>query len=207
MVSASTIDLKTTCKAAENERRAPEMSTDTVNQKVPTGTWTVDPIHSSIAFAVTHNNVATFRSGFDTYEATLSGGEEPKLEGTVDVQSINIDEPQLKGHLMSPEFFDAERFPKLTFSSTRFDVADDGTVRIAGELDIHGVKREVEATGRFGELGADLGGNPRVALSVSTAVDRRDFGIEFNADLPSGGQVLEWEVAINVDLELVAQEA
>ena len=72
---------------------------------------------------------------------------------------------------------------------------------------IKGNTREVEATGRFGEIGADLGGNPRVALSVATAVDRRDFGIEFNADLPSGGQVLEWEVTINVDLELVAQEA
>jgi polyisoprenoid-binding protein YceI len=183
------------------------MSTDTVNQKVPTGTWTVDPVHSSIAFAITHNNVATFRSGFETYEATLSGGEEPRLEGSVDVQSIEIDEAQLKGHLMSPEFFDTERFPKLTFASTRFDVADDGTVRLAGTLTIKGTEREVEATGRFGEIGADLGGNPRVALSVSTAVDRRDFGIEFNADLPSGGQVLEWEVAINVDLELVAQEA
>lgn len=183
------------------------MSTDTVNQTVPTGTWTVDPIHSSISFAVTHNNVATFRSGFAAYEATLTGGEEAKLEGSVEVQSIEIDEPQLKGHLMSPEFFDVERFPKLTFSSSRFDVADDGTVRVAGELEIHGTAREVEATGRFGELGADLGGNPRVALSVSTAVDRRDFGMEFNADLPSGGQVLEWEVAINVDLELVAQEA
>src|SRR6201999_2040417 len=109
-------------------------------------------------------------------------------------------EAQLKGHLMSPEFFDVERFPKLTFSSTRFDVAEDGTVRLAGELSIKGNTREVEATGRFGQLPADLGGNPRVAPSVATAVARRDFGIEFNADLPSGGQVLEWEVAINVDL-------
>ena len=183
------------------------MSTDTVNQSVPAGVWTVDPVHSSISFAVTHNGVATFRSGFQTYEATLTGGESPKLEGSVDVQSIDIDEPQLKGHLMAPDFFDAERFPKLTFSSTRFDVADDGSVRLAGELTIHGETHEVEATGRFGELGADLGGNPRVALSVSTAVDRREFGLNFNADLPSGGQVLEWEVAINVDLELVAQEA
>ena len=182
------------------------MSTDTVNQKVPTGTWTVDPVHSSISFAVTHNNVATYRSGFETYEATLTGGDQPKLEGSVDVASIDIDEPQLKGHLMSPEFFDTERFPKLTFESTRFDVADDGSVRLAGELSIKGNTREVEATGRFGEIGSDLGGNPRVALSVATAVDRRDFGIEFNADLPSGGQVLEWEVTINVDLELVAQE-
>ena len=183
------------------------MSTDTVNQKVPAGTWTVDPVHSSVAFSVTHNNVATYRSKFDGYEATLTGGDEAKLEGSVDVQSIDIDEAQLKGHLMSPEFFDAERFPKLTFSSTRFDVADDGTVRLTGELTIKGNTREVEATGRFGQLPADLGGNPRVALSVATAVDRRDFGIEFNADLPSGGQVLEWEVAINVDLELVSQEA
>jgi polyisoprenoid-binding protein YceI len=183
------------------------MSTDTVNQKVPTGTWTVDPVHSSVGFSVTHNDVATFRSKFDSYEATLTGGDEPKLVGSVDVESIDIDEPQLKGHLMSPEFFDTERHPKLTFTSTRLDVADDGTVRLAGELEIHGNVREVEATGRFGELGADLGGNPRVALSVSTAVDRRDFGMEFNADLPSGGQVLEWEVAIDVDLELVAQEA
>jgi polyisoprenoid-binding protein YceI len=183
------------------------MSTDTVNQKVPTGTWTADPIHSSVAFSVTHNNVATFRSKFDSYEATLTGGDEPQLVGSVDVQSIDIDEPQLKGHLMSPDFFDTEQHPKLHFTSTRLDVADDGTVRLAGELEIKGNKREVEATGRFGQVGASLDGNPRVALSLSTAVDRRDFGIEFNADLPSGGQVLEWEVAINVDLELVAQEA
>jgi polyisoprenoid-binding protein YceI len=183
------------------------MSTDTVNLKVPAGTWTVDPVHSSVAFAITHNNVATYRSQFAAYDVTLAGGEDPKLEGTVDVDSINIDEAQLKGHLMSPEFFDTERFPKLSFTSTRFDVAEDGSVRLSGELEIKGTKREVEATGRFGEIGSDLGGNPRVALSVSTAVDRRDFGIEFNADLPSGGQVLEWEVAINVDLELVAQEA
>jgi polyisoprenoid-binding protein YceI len=183
------------------------MSTDTANKSVPTGTWTVDPIHSTVHFAITHNNVATFRSGFETYDVTLTGGDEPKLEGTVDVDSIDIDEAQLKGHLMSPEFFDTERFPKLTFTSTRFDVADDGTVRLAGELDIHGTKKEVEATGKFGELPADLGGNPRVALSLQTAVDRRDFGMEFNADLPSGGTVLEWEVAINVDLELVGQEA
>ena len=183
------------------------MSTDTVNQKVPTGVWTVDPVHSSVTFAVTHNNVATFRSGFESYEATLTGGDEAQLVGTVDVQSVDIDEAQLKGHLMSPDFFDTERHPKLTFTSSSLEIAYDGTVRLAGDIEIKGQVREVEATGRFGELPANLGGNPRVALSLATAVDRRDFGIEFNADLPNGGQVLEWEVAINVDLELVAQEA
>src|SRR6202046_1264068 len=121
IVSASTNSSES---SQAQERKAQPMSTDTVNQKVPTGTWTVDPVHSSISFAVTHNNVATFRSGFGSYEATLIGGDQPKLEGSVDVQSIDIDEAQLKGHLMMPDFFDAERFPKLTFSSTRFDVAD-----------------------------------------------------------------------------------
>ena len=183
------------------------MSPETVNQKIPTGTWSVDPIHSSIAFSITHNGVATFRSGFTAYEATLTGGENASLEGSVDVASIDIDQPQLKGHLMSPEFFDTERFPNLKFHSTKIDVADDGTVSLAGELEIRGATREVEATGRFGEIGADLGGKPRLALSLATAVDRRDFGLEFNADLPSGGTVLEWEVTINVDLELVGQDA
>ena len=127
------LSFETTCTAARNERPANEHR-HRQPEAFPTGAWTVDPVHSSISFAITHNNVATYRSGFETYEATLTGGEEPKLEGTVDVQSIDIDEAQLKGHLMSPEFFDAERFPKLTFTSTRFDVADDGTVRLAGDL-------------------------------------------------------------------------
>ncbi len=181
------------------------MSTETVNQQIPAGTWNVDPIHSSVAFSVIHNGVATFRSGFTSYEATLTGGDDASLEGSVDVASIDIDEAQFKGHLMSPEFFDTERYPTLKFHSTEVDVADDGTVRLAGELEIRGTTREVEATGRFAEIGSDLGGNPRVALSLATAVDRRDFGIEFNADLPSGASVLEWEVTINVDLQLVGQ--
>jgi polyisoprenoid-binding protein YceI len=183
------------------------MSTETINQQVPAGTWTVDPVHSAIHFAVTHNGIATFRSGFADYAATLSGGEQPQLEGTVEVASIEIDEPQLKGHLMSPEFFDAERFPQLKFSSTELSVEDDGTVRIEGDLEIHGESRRVEATGKFGQIGADLGGNERLGLSLATAVDRRDFGMSFQAELPKGGNVLEYEVALNVELELVAQES
>jgi len=183
------------------------MSTETVNQQIPAGTWTVDPVHSSILFAITHNGVATFRSGFTSYAATLSGGEEAKLEGTVEVESIDIAEPQLKGHLLTPDFFDAEKHPQLKFSSTELDVADDGTVRLSGELEIRGSKHDVQAVGRFGKIGADLGGGERLGFSLETAVDRRDFGLVWNADLPSGGQALEYEVSINVELELVAQES
>ena len=181
------------------------MSTQTLEQQVPAGTYVVDPVHSSVTFAITHNGVATFRSGFASYEARLTGGDEPSLEGSVDVASIEIDEEQLKGHLLSPEFFDASRYPQLRFRSSELDVAEDGTARLRGELEIRGAVREVEASGKFGRLGADLAGNARVGLSISAEVDRRDFGLDWNAELPSGGEVLDYAVAINVELELVEE--
>ena len=181
------------------------MSTETVNQQVPTGSWVVDPVHSGLHFAITHNGIATFRSGFGNYSAKLTGGESPQLEGTVEVASIEIDEEMLKGHLLSPEFFDAEKHPQLKFSSSEFSVDDDGSVRLRGELEIRGETREVEAVGRYAQVGADLGGNERLGFSLHTAVDRRDFGLDWNAELPSGGQVLEYEVAIDVELEFVAE--
>ncbi|HET9199284.1 MAG TPA: YceI family protein [Solirubrobacterales bacterium] len=184
------------------------MSTETVSkQEIPAGTWVVDPVHSSVGFAVTHNGVTTFRSGFDRYEARLDGGEQPRLEGTVEVESIAIDEEMLKGHLLSPEFFDTQRFPQLRFTSTELSAGQDGSARIAGELEIRGEKRAVEAGGRFAQLGADLAGKERVGLSLEGTVDRRDFGLDWQAELPSGGEVLEYAVTISVELELVREEA
>lgn len=181
------------------------MSTQTIKQQVPVGTYVVDPVHSSISFAITHNGVATFRSGFDSYEARLKGGDTAQLEGSVDVDSIQIDEEQLKGHLLSPDFFDAGRFPQLRFESTELGVEDDGSVTLRGELEIRGERHEVKASGRFGQIGGDLGSNARVGLSLAATVDRRSFGLDWNAELPSGGEVLDYEVAIAVELELVEE--
>jgi polyisoprenoid-binding protein YceI len=184
------------------------MSTETIKQQgVPAGTWVVDPVHSSIGFAVTHNGVTNFRSGFERYDARITGGEQPRLEGTVEVESIQIDEEMLKGHLLSPEFFDIQRFPQLRFSSSELSVGEDGTLRVLGELEIHGETREVEASGRFAQLGGDLAGKERVGLSIEATVDRRDFGLNWQAELPSGGEVLDYAVTISVDLELVGEEA
>ncbi len=184
------------------------MSAETITQqKIPAGTWAVDPVHSSVGFAVTHNGVTTFRSGFDRYEAHLTGGEQPRLEGTVEVESIAIDEEMLKGHLLSPEFFDTQRFPRLRFTSTELSVGEDGSARVAGDLEIHGETRRVEASGRFAHLGEDAYGKARVGLSIGATVDRRDFGLDWQAQLPSGGEVLEYAVTINVELELVREEA
>jgi polyisoprenoid-binding protein YceI len=183
------------------------MSETITKQQIPAGTWVVDPVHSSVGFAVTHNGVTTYRSGFDRYEARLTGGEQPRLEGTVEVESIAIDEEMLKGHLLSPEFFDTQRFPQLRFGSTELSVGEDGSARVAGDLEIRGETRKVEATGRFAHLGEDAQGKARVGLSIEATVDRRDFGLDWQAELPSGGEVLEYAVTISVELELVGEEA
>jgi polyisoprenoid-binding protein YceI len=181
------------------------MSTQTIQQRIPTATYAADPVHSSVGFAVVHNGVSTFRSGFGSYLARLSGGDSHRLEGTVDVGSIQIDEQQLKGHLLSPEFFDVARHPRLRFESSELAVEDDGSVRVRGELEIRGETHEVEASGRFAQLGADLAGRARVGLSLEAAVDRRSFGLDWNAELPGGGQALDYEVAVQVELELVEE--
>ena len=124
-------------------------ATQTIKQQIPAGTYVVDPVHSSIGFAVTHNGVSTFRSGFAAYEARLTAARAPRLEGAVDVGSIEIAEEQLKGHLLSPEFFDAERYPRLRFESSELSVDEDGAASVRGELEIGGESREVEASGRF----------------------------------------------------------
>jgi polyisoprenoid-binding protein YceI len=183
------------------------MSTETISRQIPAGTWSVDPVHSSVAFAVAHNGVTTFRSGFENYDARLTGGEAARLEGTVEVESIAVDEEMLKGHLLSPEFFDVQRFPQLRFASTELRVGEDGALRVLGELEIHGETRRVEAGGRFAHLGEDAYGKARVGLSIEATVDRRDFGLDWQAELPSGGEVLDYAVTISVDLELVGEEA
>jgi polyisoprenoid-binding protein YceI len=181
------------------------MSSQTLTQQVPGGTYTVDSVHSTVHFAVIHNGVSTFRSGFRSYEAKLEGGEKPRLEGSVEVASIDIEEEALKGHLLSPEFFDAERHPRLKFRSTAIEAGEGNEVTVRGELEIRGIAHQVEARGRLGQVGADLGGSARVGLSLAARVDRRSFGLDWNADLPSGGQVLDYGVDIAIELELVAE--
>jgi polyisoprenoid-binding protein YceI len=182
-------------------------TTQATRQRIPAATYAADRVHSSIGFAVVHNGVTTFRSGFGGYEARLTGGASLGLEGAVEVASIEVDDEQLKGHLLSPEFFDAERHPRLRFESSELDVAEDGSVALRGELEIGGERHEVEAGGRFAQLGEDEDayGKARIGLSLEAKVDRRSFGLDWNAELPSGGQVLDYEVAIAVELELVEE--
>jgi polyisoprenoid-binding protein YceI len=171
---------------------------------LPAGTWQLDPVHSTIGFAVKHNVVATFRGSF----GDLSGSLGPEgLEGRAAVESIAIDEPNLKGHLLSPEFFDADRHPELSFRSRSIRVEGD-RAEVNGEITIKGVTKPILLTGSVVGPIEDAYGNGglRIGLELETTIDRRDFGLDWNAPLPGGDLMLGNDVTIRGEFEL-AKEA
>ena len=173
----------------------------TTLQQVPTGTYAVDPVHSTFGFAVKHNGISLFRGQFEQVDASLQDGV---LRGTVQVDSVKTPIADLKGHLLSGDFFNAEQTPTIDFRSNEIRVADDGSVEVDGELTIRGVTHPVTATGNFAS-GVGLGGNEVVGFDLETRIDRRDYGLNWQAPLPSGGDALAWDVRIEAHLELVKQ--
>ena len=172
-------------------------------QVVPTGTWQADQLHSSVRIEVQHMGVSTFGAGFKEFDASLvSGPDGVVLEGTARVESFDVQDDQLRPHVLSPEFLDAERHPDLRFSSTAF--RQDGDEVIAeGEITIKGITRPVEARGRVGDSLEDPMGNLHTSLELETVIDRTEFGLGWQMDLPNGGAVLANDVKLLVSLELV----
>jgi polyisoprenoid-binding protein YceI len=173
----------------------------TTLQQIPTGTYAIDPVHSSIGFGVKYNKLATFRSTFDKVDAQLTDGV---LTGTADASSIQIDEPNFKGHLLTQDFFNVEVTPTITFRSTDIRAAEDGSAELDGELTIRGVTKPLTATGSYA-AGGDAFGNERVAFELEATVDRREFGLNWQNQLPDGSDALAWDVTLTVDLQLVKQ--
>jgi polyisoprenoid-binding protein YceI len=183
-------------------------ATETVQESVaiPTGTWKSDPIHSHIGFSVKHMVVATFRGAFGDYKVTLSDESgEPRISGEVGVSSIEVKDEALQGHLLSPDFFDAERYPEISFNSSSIRVEGDEIV-VAGELNIKGTTKQVEALGTITQPIEDPAGGLHVGLDISTNLDRREFGLNWNADLPKGGAVLSNDVKLEIHIELAKDE-
>jgi polyisoprenoid-binding protein YceI len=176
-------------------------TTTTTSTSVPAGTWRLDPVHSSIGFAIRHSGVMTFRGTFDEYSAQLAGG---RLEGTAEVASVRVDDPQLTGHLQTPDFFDAERHPELRFVSGSIE-RDGDRVSIAGELTLRGTTNPVELAGTLTGPVTDASGRQRLGLALETTVNRRDYGIAWGMELPSGEPMLADDVVITADLALVQE--
>jgi polyisoprenoid-binding protein YceI len=176
------------------------VSTETT---IPTGTYTIDKVHSHVGFAVKHMVVATFRGRFEDFDATLEVAADgaARLVGTVDVTSIEVKDDNLAGHLQSPDFFDAERHSELRFESDSIRV-DQGDVVVDGRLTIKGQTRPVEARGTIVGPHEDIAGNTKLGLELTAIVDRTEFGLNWNAPLPKGGMALGNDVTLSVDLEL-----
>lgn len=170
---------------------------------IPTGTWTVDPAHSSVEFQVRHMGIATVRGKFNSFEGTLEIGEEPKAYGTVDVASIDTNEEQRDAHLRSPDFFDAETHPKLSFESTAIERVDEDAFRITGDLTLHGVTRPVTLEAVVQGTDIDPWGNERVGLEVVGQINRGDFGMKFNQALGSGNMLVSDKVKLLLDISAV----
>ena len=175
-------------------------------QNISAGTWNIDKVHSHVGFAVKHMVVATFRGRFEEYDGALTVGEDgdPRLEGTVDVDSIVVKDENLAGHLKAPDFFDSERYPKIQFRSSAVRVRG-GELEVEGQLTIKDRTHDVTARGTITGPHEDIAGNEKVGIELETVVDRREFGLEWNAPLPKGGVAVENDVKLEVSLELVRQ--
>jgi polyisoprenoid-binding protein YceI len=182
-------------------------ATEAIQRQIQ-GVWHVDPTHSSVEFAVRHMMVATVNGRFREFDGTLDAtGDEPVLEGSVRVASLTTDDEQRDGHLVSPDFFDAERHPEIRFRSTRFEPTGERTVRVAGDFTMRGVTKEIELPGTLAGAGVDPWGNERTGIDLETTIDRREYGLTWNQPLPSGGFLVGDDVRLILSFSLVKAEA
>jgi polyisoprenoid-binding protein YceI len=183
------------------------MSATASTTTVPTGTYTADPIHSTFGFQVRHNGIQLFRGSFDDVAVTAtSDGDTVAIEGSAQVESIQVRIADLKGHLLADDFFAADKHPEIAFRS--ISVRQNGEdVEVEGELTIKGITNHVVATGTLTGPVTGLAGSEVIGLALETVIDRTQYGLTWNADLPSGGPVLANDVKIVVEAELVKSEA
>jgi polyisoprenoid-binding protein YceI len=173
------------------------MSDQATQQALPTGTWNVDGVHSTVGFAVPYL-AGTFQGTFSDFDARLSDGV---LRGTAKVGSVQVKDPNLAAHLQNPDFFDAERYPELSFEAQDIGRSGDD-LTIAGELTLKGHTEAVEINGHINDPAPDPYGGERFGIQLETTVDRTKFGLNWNNPLPSGDPALANDVTIIVDLQL-----
>jgi polyisoprenoid-binding protein YceI len=183
------------------------MSTMTMAE-TGTTTWNIDPQHSEVGFEVSHMMFAKVSGRFEEVDGTVVLGpedaiEESRVAAVIQARSINTSQTQRDEHLRSPDFFDVESFPTLTFRSTSVRRDGAGELIIEGELTMHGVTRKIELEATETGRGTDPWGNERVGFSAETKIDRRDFGLTWNQALEAGGVLVGTEVKISLEIQAV----
>ena len=187
------------------------MSTATLEKTaLPTGTWVPDKAHSRIGFAVKHLGVTTVRGEFKDYDGKLEIGDDlSDARASLAIQAASIDTgvEQRDEHLRSADFFDAEAYPEITFESKRFEQVDEDTIKVVGDLTIHGVTKEVELEAELGgHVESGMQGEERVGLDVTGQLSRKEYEMKFNAALGSGNAVVADKVKLVLDIAAVKED-
>lgn len=176
-----------------------------------TSNWNIDLTHSGINFSIRHMVVSKVRGRFGSYTGTVALDEKDltrsQVEVAIDAASIDTGVEQRDGHLRSPDFFDAEKYPRLTYKSRRIEKLSDERYRVIGDLTIRDVTREVPLEVEFGGRAKDPWGNERAGFSARTAIERKDFGLGWNQVLEAGGVLVGDKVEIDIELEAVKAKA
>jgi polyisoprenoid-binding protein YceI len=173
--------------------------------------WQIDTSHSQVEFSVRHMMISNVRGRFESLAGTVEFDEANPARSTVDVQieaaSVNTRDPRRDGHLKSPDFFDAEQYPYLTFKSKRVVPETENTGKIVGDLTIRGVTREVVLDVYYSGLAKSPWGTTSAGFSAETRISRKDWGLNWNQALETGGMLVGDEIRIAIELEVVRQEA
>lgn len=174
-----------------------------------TGTWTIDPVHTNIAFTIRHMMVSKVRGSFEGFSGTITTTDDPaesSVKVSIDVASVSTGVADRDGHLKSNDFFDVEQFPTIEFASTGVRVAD-GDIVLDGELTLHGVTKPVSLDVEFGGVAKSLYGQTVLGAEATTTLKRSEFGLEYNAALETGGVLLGDDIKVNIEVEASLNEA
>jgi polyisoprenoid-binding protein YceI len=175
---------------------------------ITAGTWTVDAAHSNVEFSVKHMGIANVRGKFTEFEGTLEVGEnlaDSSAHGKVAAASVDTNEEQRDAHLRSPDFFNVDEYPDITFESTRVEPIDDESSHVYGNLTMHGVTHEVKLQVVLLGVDTDPSGNDRAGLEVVGSLKRSDFDMKFNQMLGSGNALVGDKVKVSLDISAVKQ--
>jgi len=175
---------------------------------LPTGTWIVDRTHSKVGFAVKHVGIATVRGEFTEFAGSMEVGEDVstiRVHGTVGVASVDTSQADRDAHLRSADFFDAERYPEMTFESSTVEPLDAEAFRIKGELTMHGVTREVVLRAEVLGTATDPWNKERAALEVTGELSRGEFDMKFNQALSGGNLLVGDKIKITLDISAVRE--
>lgn len=172
------------------------------------GTWTIDPAHTEVGFSVRHLAISKVKGKFEKFTGTFVTAENPldsSVKATVEVASINTNQPDRDGHLRTGDFFAAEEHPEFTFVSTGVRQVG-GDFKVDGDLTLRGVTKPVTFDFEFGGFGADGSGAYKAGFTATTVVKREEFGIQWNAPLETGGLLLGSDVTITLDVQAALAE-